>query len=40
MTRNPRALADLDLSQKLTPKQESDRLSARLGYIEGGAHAA
>jgi len=28
MTRNPRALADLDLSQKLTPKQEADRLSA------------
>jgi polyphosphate kinase 2 (PPK2 family) len=28
MTRNPRALADLDLSQKLTPKQEADRLNA------------
>jgi AMP-polyphosphate phosphotransferase len=28
MTRSPRTLADLDLSQKLTPKQEADRLSA------------
>ena len=28
MARNGRALADLDLSQKLTPKQEADRLAA------------